>query len=150
MEENRISGQIPHQLALMRPTNINLSSNSLVGRIPSEFENLVYASSFLNNPGLCADTPVLNLILCNSRPQRAKIDRRYASHPGGSSLLAGFVVIIFDDQSLQKKKAGTEKVMEAHFLSKAQFHKRKYCVLNVRTQYYWQWWVWCSISCRCW
>ncbi|XP_047167063.1 receptor-like protein kinase 5 [Vigna umbellata] len=80
LSENRISGQIPHQLALMRPTNINLSSNSLVGRIPSELENLVYARSFLNNPGLCADTPVLNLILCNSRPQRARIDRRYASH----------------------------------------------------------------------
>ncbi|KAL9324722.1 hypothetical protein ACSQ67_009579 [Phaseolus vulgaris] len=80
LSENRISGQIPLQLALMRLTNINLSSNNLVGRIPSEFENLGFASSFLNNPGLCADTAVLNLILCNSKPQRARTDRRSASH----------------------------------------------------------------------
>lgn len=80
LSENRISGQIPHQLALTRLTNMNLSSNNLVGRIPSEFENLVYASSFLNNPGLCADTAVLNLILCNSRPQRVGIDRRSETH----------------------------------------------------------------------
>ncbi|KAE9585998.1 hypothetical protein Lal_00009947 [Lupinus albus] len=70
LSENKISGQIPPQLALMRPTNLNLSSNQLTGKIPSDFENLAYSRSFLNNSGLCADTTVLNLTLCSSAPQR--------------------------------------------------------------------------------
>ncbi|XP_027358922.1 receptor-like protein kinase 5 [Abrus precatorius] len=72
LSENEISGQIPLQLALKGLTNINLSSNHLTGRIPIEFENLVYANSFLNNSDLCADTLALNLTLCNSRPRRAR------------------------------------------------------------------------------
>ncbi|CAL0332502.1 unnamed protein product [Lupinus luteus] len=67
LSENKISGQIP---PLRRPTNLNLSSNQLTGRIPSDFENLAYSRSFLNNSGLCADTTVLNLTLCSSAPQR--------------------------------------------------------------------------------
>ncbi|KAK7245465.1 hypothetical protein RIF29_40311 [Crotalaria pallida] len=70
LSENKISGQIPPQLVLTRPTNLNLSSNLLTGKIPSDFENLAYAGSFLNNSGLCADTKALNLTLCNSAPQR--------------------------------------------------------------------------------
>ncbi|KAK7314398.1 hypothetical protein VNO77_32920 [Canavalia gladiata] len=77
LSENEISGQIPPHL--MRLTNLNLSSNHLTGRIPSEFENLVYANCFLNNSGLCADTAVLNLTLCNSNHQRASNDSS-ASH----------------------------------------------------------------------
>ncbi|TKY44966.1 Receptor protein kinase 5 [Spatholobus suberectus] len=51
-------------------TNLNLSFNHLTGRIPNEFENPAYASSFLGNSGLCADTPALNLTSCNSSLQR--------------------------------------------------------------------------------
>ena len=38
--------------------------------VPSEFEILVFASSFLGNSSLCADTPTLNLTLCKSGLQR--------------------------------------------------------------------------------
>ncbi|RDX97085.1 Receptor-like protein kinase HSL1, partial [Mucuna pruriens] len=95
--ENKISGQIPLQLALKQLTNLNLSSNHLTGRIPSEFENLVYARSFLNNSGLCADTTtVLNLTLCNfSRPQRARIERKSASHAIIISLVVGASLLAF-------------------------------------------------------
>ncbi|CAJ1951521.1 unnamed protein product [Sphenostylis stenocarpa] len=63
LSENQFSGQIPS--ILPRLTNLNLSSNHFTGRVPSEFENSVYSTSFLDNSGLCADTPVLNLRLCN-------------------------------------------------------------------------------------
>ncbi|GAU22786.1 hypothetical protein TSUD_142250, partial [Trifolium subterraneum] len=69
LSENKISGQIPPQLSL-RLTNLNLSSNYLIGRIPSDFESLAYESSFLNNSGLCVDILVLNLALCNSGTTR--------------------------------------------------------------------------------
>ncbi|KAL5173918.1 Receptor-like protein kinase HSL1 [Glycine soja] len=68
LSENEFSGQVPSLPP--RLTNLNLSSNHLTGRIPSEFENSVFASSFLGNSGLCADTPALNLTLCNSGLQR--------------------------------------------------------------------------------
>lgn len=72
LSENKISGRILPQLS--RLTNLNLSSNFFTGKIPSVFENLVYASSFLNNSGICADTKVLNLTLCNSVPRRIRSD----------------------------------------------------------------------------
>ncbi|RDY03231.1 Receptor-like protein kinase HSL1, partial [Mucuna pruriens] len=68
LSENEFSGQIPSVLPKL--TNLNLSFNHLTGRIPMEFENSVYASSFLGNSGLCADTPALNLALCNSGLKR--------------------------------------------------------------------------------
>ncbi|KHM99760.1 LRR receptor-like serine/threonine-protein kinase HSL2 [Glycine soja] len=68
LSENEFSGLVPSLPP--RLTNLNLSFNHLTGRIPSEFENSVFASSFLGNSGLCADTPALNLTLCNSGLQR--------------------------------------------------------------------------------
>ncbi|KAL2321335.1 hypothetical protein Fmac_030304 [Flemingia macrophylla] len=63
LSENQFSGQIPS--VFPRLTDLNLSSNHLSGRVPSEFENSVFSTSFLDNSGLCADTPTLNLRLCN-------------------------------------------------------------------------------------
>jgi len=68
LSENELSGQVPSLHP--RLTNLNLSFNHLIGRIPSEFEILVFASSFLGNSSLCADTPTLNLTLCKSGLQR--------------------------------------------------------------------------------
>ncbi|GAU22502.1 hypothetical protein TSUD_296210 [Trifolium subterraneum] len=64
LSENEFSGKIPSQLP--RLTNLNLSSNHLTGTVPGEFQNQVFATSFLANSGLCADTPILNIALCNS------------------------------------------------------------------------------------
>jgi tRNA A-37 threonylcarbamoyl transferase component Bud32 len=41
------------------------------GSIPSEFENGAYASSFLNNPRLCANKPSLNIAEWNSKTQNS-------------------------------------------------------------------------------
>nr|KYP61708.1 LRR receptor-like serine/threonine-protein kinase ERL1 [Cajanus cajan] len=69
--KNNFNGSIPQELtSLSRLTNLNLSFNDFTGRIPREYDNSVYASSFLGNSGLCADTPTLNLTLCNSGLQR--------------------------------------------------------------------------------
>ncbi|XP_015966098.2 LRR receptor-like serine/threonine-protein kinase HSL2 [Arachis duranensis] len=69
LSENQFTGQVPSQLP--RLTNLNLSSNHLTGKVPYEFENSAFDTSFLDNPGLCSDTPELNLALCNSTPQRS-------------------------------------------------------------------------------
>ncbi|KAI4350792.1 hypothetical protein L6164_005208 [Bauhinia variegata] len=71
LSQNQFSGQIPSELDSRRITSLNLSSNQLTGRIPSEFENLAYDTSFLDNSGLCADSPVLNITLCNSGIQKS-------------------------------------------------------------------------------
>ncbi|KAK7314816.1 hypothetical protein VNO77_33344 [Canavalia gladiata] len=70
LSQNEFSGQVPSLFP--RLTNLNLSSNRLTGRIPREFENSAYANSFLGNSGLCADTPGLNLALCNSDLKRTR------------------------------------------------------------------------------
>jgi Leucine-rich repeat (LRR) protein len=85
LSENQLFGEIPRELGLLKLTSLNLSSNHLTGRIPSEFENDAYASSFLNNPRICANRPLLNIAQCNSEPQNSsKI----------SSKLSGWIIII--------------------------------------------------------
>jgi len=81
LSENEFSGEIPSQLP--RLTNLNLSSNHLIGRIPSEFQNSGFDTSFLANSGLCADTPILNITLCNSGIQ---------SENKGSSWSIGLII----------------------------------------------------------
>ncbi|XP_059276751.1 receptor-like protein kinase 5 [Lycium ferocissimum] len=49
---NQFSGEIPSELGNVKLTSLNLSSNRLSGRIPSQLET-AFATSFLNNPGLC-------------------------------------------------------------------------------------------------
>jgi Leucine-rich repeat (LRR) protein len=72
LSENQLSGQIPLQLCLLKQLNsLNLSSNHLIGKIPNEFENDGFASSFLNNPRLCANSPSLNIPKCISKPQNS-------------------------------------------------------------------------------
>ncbi|XP_062149200.1 receptor-like protein kinase 5 [Alnus glutinosa] len=85
LSENQLFGEIPRELGLLKLTSVNLSSNHLTGRIPSEFENDAYASSFLNNPRLCANRPSLNIAKCNSKPQN--------SSKISSKLLAWIIVL---------------------------------------------------------
>jgi len=68
LSENEFSGQVPSLPS--RLTNLNLSYNHLTGRIQREFENSVFAGSFVGNSGLCSDNPAMNLTLCNSGLQR--------------------------------------------------------------------------------
>ncbi|KAA8523175.1 hypothetical protein F0562_009598 [Nyssa sinensis] len=65
--ENDFSGQIPPQIGLLSLSVLNFSSNHLTGRIPVQFDNAVFGSSFLNNPGLCASDPSLGIDVCNSK-----------------------------------------------------------------------------------
>ncbi|XP_020585732.1 receptor-like protein kinase HSL1 [Phalaenopsis equestris] len=52
---NVLSGEIPIQLQNLKLNQFNLSSNQLSGPIPPIFHNEAYKTSFLGNPGLCAD-----------------------------------------------------------------------------------------------
>jgi len=85
LSENQLFGEIPRELGLLKLNSLNLSSNHLTGRIPSEFENDAYASSFLNNPRLCANRLSLNIAKCNSKPQN--------SSKISSKLLAWIIVL---------------------------------------------------------
>ncbi|KAG5524803.1 hypothetical protein RHGRI_031460 [Rhododendron griersonianum] len=70
--ENQFSGQIPAELGQLRLTTLNLLSNQLSGQIPSAFDNLAYDTSFLNNPNLCATTPILpNVRFCSSKTRKS-------------------------------------------------------------------------------
>ncbi|XP_059635920.1 receptor-like protein kinase HSL1 [Cornus florida] len=72
LSENELSGQIPPEIGLLRLNSLNLSSNSLTGRIPVEYENAVFNSSFLDNPGLCATNPLLGLDVCSSSNRKSR------------------------------------------------------------------------------
>ncbi|KAH8479338.1 hypothetical protein H0E87_031666 [Populus deltoides] len=71
LSDNQFSGKIPPQLGHLRLVFLNLSSNNLMGKIPTEYEDAAYATSFLNNPGLCTRRSSLYLKVCNSRPQKS-------------------------------------------------------------------------------
>ncbi|MED6161988.1 hypothetical protein PIB30_066113 [Stylosanthes scabra] len=72
LSENQFSGQVPSLSS--RLTNLNLSSNHLTGKVPSDFQNSAFDTSFLDNPGLCADKAELNIKLCNSGSQSSRKD----------------------------------------------------------------------------
>lgn len=71
LSENQFSGKIPPQIGRMMLISLNLSSNRLTGEIPSQFENGAYASSFLNNPGLCASSSNVKLKSCFFVPRKS-------------------------------------------------------------------------------
>lgn len=71
LSDNQLSGKIPTQLGSLKFTFLNLSSNHLIGEIPSQLEISAYSSSFLNNPGLCTSSSLLNLHICNSRLEKS-------------------------------------------------------------------------------
>ncbi|KAL1356566.1 hypothetical protein HN51_008565 [Arachis hypogaea] len=88
LSENQFSGHVPSLSS--RLTNLNLSSNHLTGKVPSEFQNSAFDTSFLDNPGLCADTPVLNITLCNSGSQNSSKD----SSSWSLALIIGLVLAV--------------------------------------------------------
>ncbi|KAK7314400.1 hypothetical protein VNO77_32922 [Canavalia gladiata] len=88
LSENQFSGQVPS--IFPRLTNLNLSSNHLSGRVPSEFENSVYSTSFLDNSGLCADTPALNLRLC-----KVGFERPTKGSSSSLALILSLVLVAF-------------------------------------------------------
>ncbi|XP_028794274.1 receptor-like protein kinase 5 [Neltuma alba] len=92
LSNNQLSGHVPPQLGKlsMTFTNFNLSSNFFTGKIPREFENLVYSDSFLNNSGLCANTKRLNLPLCNFGSDLQGSSNRSSVSP---ALTIGLVIV---------------------------------------------------------
>ncbi|KAF8034311.1 hypothetical protein BT93_C0568 [Corymbia citriodora subsp. variegata] len=70
LSENQLSGSIPPEIG-PKLYLLNLSSNHLSGQIPDKLENAAYATSFLNNPGLCASNPLMRLNACNSPSHRS-------------------------------------------------------------------------------
>ncbi|KAJ4708541.1 Receptor-like protein kinase [Melia azedarach] len=71
LSENQFSGQIPSEIGQLTLFSLNLSSNHLTGEIPIAFENGAFASSFLNNPGLCARSSYVNLKSCRFVPRKS-------------------------------------------------------------------------------
>jgi Leucine-rich repeat (LRR) protein len=96
LSDNQFSGQIPPELGLLRLTYLNLSSNHLVGKILAEYENAVYSSSLLNNPGICASRPSLYLKVCISRPQKSsKTSTQLLALILSASIIAFLVALLF-------------------------------------------------------
>ncbi|KAL7187681.1 hypothetical protein ACSBR1_037692 [Camellia fascicularis] len=85
LSEDQFSSQIPPELGHLKLTNLNLSSNQFFGKIPDEFDNLAYETSFLNNPKLCAKTPISNLPNCLTKN----------SESNGLSLTILAVILVF-------------------------------------------------------
>ncbi|XP_022754968.1 receptor-like protein kinase 5 isoform X5 [Durio zibethinus] len=93
LSRNQISGLIPPNLGLLRLTLLNLSSNLLIGSIPKQFENTAYSNSFLNNPGLCASSPHINLENCRS-PKKSSIHSPQNTARISGSAIGLFVLIL--------------------------------------------------------
>ncbi|KAL3744880.1 hypothetical protein ACJRO7_014053 [Eucalyptus globulus] len=109
LSENQLSGSIPPDLG-QKLNILNLSSNRLSGRIPDELENAAYATSFLNNPGLCASNPLIRLNSCNSQSRRSS-----KSLPTNLALIVIlaiaaamfiFLAVVFTVRASRKKRNG--------------------------------------------
>ncbi|XVF49102.1 hypothetical protein PTKIN_Ptkin03bG0241500 [Pterospermum kingtungense] len=88
LSKNRFSGPIPPKFGLLKLTSLNLSSNLLIGNIPKQFENAAFANSFLDNPGLCASSPHVNLGSCGL-PKKSSI-----TSPQNTIWISGPVVVL--------------------------------------------------------
>ncbi|GLT98599.1 hypothetical protein SLE2022_160980 [Rubroshorea leprosula] len=75
---NQFSGQIPWQIGRLRLNFLNLSSNYLTGKIPSQFENTAFSDSFLNNSGLCKSTPAV--VDINPRSSSPNFGRNFRTY----------------------------------------------------------------------
>ncbi|EEF48174.1 serine-threonine protein kinase, plant-type, putative [Ricinus communis] len=124
LSDNQISGDIPPQLGSLKLNFLNLSSNHLTGEIPRLLENAAYNTSFLNNPGLCTSSSLLNLHVCNSRPQKSSKNSTRLIALISSILAAAFVLALllsfFVIRVHQKKKQrsnSTWKFTSFHKLS---------------------------------
>lgn len=73
---NKISGEIPASLTKLKLNNFNLSNNRLEGKVPSDFDNTFFLSSFMGNPGLCSS---INL---NGLPSCTKHNSTHSYLPG--------------------------------------------------------------------
>ncbi|KAL8101627.1 hypothetical protein AgCh_033501 [Apium graveolens] len=73
LSANKLSGAIPVHLGQLKLTSLNLSFNQLTGKVPAEFDNMAYDKSFLNNSGLCANTPELSLGNCYTKTPHNKV-----------------------------------------------------------------------------
>ncbi|KAK4755927.1 hypothetical protein SAY87_009684 [Trapa incisa] len=95
MSNNQLSGEIPAELGNLSLTTLNLSSNKLSGRIPNQYDNLAYETSFLNNPGLCAGNPALNLRNCSIRgPNSSHLSSKYLALVLALALAVLFAIAI--------------------------------------------------------
>lgn len=72
LSSNQFSGVIPTELGNLRFTSLNLSSNRLSGEIPSQLENAGFGKSFLDNPGLCASNPSVEVASCKRETKSDK------------------------------------------------------------------------------
>ncbi|KAI3687381.1 hypothetical protein L1987_81076 [Smallanthus sonchifolius] len=78
LSENQLSGKIPPEFSRLRLTTLNLSSNKLTGRVPYAFDNLAYENSFLNNPNLCASSPIPNLHNCYATYSKSSHSNKFS------------------------------------------------------------------------
>ncbi|KAK1434730.1 hypothetical protein QVD17_00480 [Tagetes erecta] len=113
LSRNNLSGQIPSQLGA-RLVLLDLSSNDLTGIIPSQLNNGAFDRSFLNNPGLCSDNPLLGLKSCSSRSKTrlyGKISAKFVAIIASIAvillllavLITRYIIVVY-----QRRKYGLE------------------------------------------
>ncbi|KAK8692609.1 hypothetical protein V6N13_076065 [Hibiscus sabdariffa] len=55
LSNNQLTGTVPFSLQHLKLNQLNLSNNLLSGELPPLFDEELYRSSFMGNPGLCGD-----------------------------------------------------------------------------------------------
>ncbi|XXG57359.1 hypothetical protein AAC387_Pa03g4532 [Persea americana] len=89
---NQLSGEIPPELGNLKLSQLDLSSNGLSGKIPDGLDNPGFDNSFLNNPGLCASNPFIDLRSCASQSRKSsKISPRVLA---SILAIAGFLTLV--------------------------------------------------------
>jgi Leucine-rich repeat (LRR) protein len=72
LSENSLTGEIPVKITKLKLNEFNVSDNKLYGKVPLGFNNDLYLTSLLGNPGLCS--PDLKSLPRCSRPRPARWD----------------------------------------------------------------------------
>ncbi|XP_073145553.1 uncharacterized protein [Henckelia pumila] len=96
LSRNKFSGKIPTEIGRLKFTSLNFSSNQLYGEIPSELENAAFDRSFLNNTGLCANSPSLGISQCDTQTKKSKkVSSHFVAAVSSVAALAFLVAILY-------------------------------------------------------
>lgn len=105
---NQLSGRVPVGLQNLKLNQLNLSNNLLSGPLPPLLAKSMYRSSFLGNPGLCADISGL----CENNGSGEK-SRGYLWMLifvlAGLVLILGLAWFYFKYKSFKQSKSGSDR-----------------------------------------
>ncbi|KAE8707552.1 Receptor-like protein kinase 5 [Hibiscus syriacus] len=105
LSNNQLTGRVPFSLQHLKLNQLNLSNNLLSGELPPLFNEELYKSSFMGNPGLCGNISDLCTGRCGDKHKGYVWLLRSIFVLAALVLLVGVVWFYFKYRSYKKARA---------------------------------------------